>query len=286
MKKFILGIIVGLLISGTIVFAANYLYKADEVSYDPKDTNWNVDNVDSAIKELYNKISEANSALLALKNTAIAKAVGANGDTFSSVINKLGTITDQKNKSFTVSNTSSITIPAGYYNGTGKINVSGLVPTPSGTFTPSAHGTQIDMGANNTYRYINTTNVWNQAVAAADARANESSANYQAGYNAGVAAHKRRNYYLSAPASSNYSQTMTITVTNEHNQTIQTGTVTYNTSWDDGYLYLGGHGGGWWRAIFRVPRYINGNYSAVNSSSIDLGRVDAVFSYSFTIPIL
>ncbi len=66
MKKFILGIIVGLLISGTIVFAANYLYKADEVSYDPKDTNWNVDNVDSAIKELYNKISEANSALLAL----------------------------------------------------------------------------------------------------------------------------------------------------------------------------------------------------------------------------
>ena len=50
------------------------------------------------------------------------------------------------------------------------------------------------MGANNTYRYINTTNVWNQAVAAADARANTSSANYQAGYNAGYnAANPLRN---------------------------------------------------------------------------------------------
>ena len=188
MKKYLLGLISGLLISGTIAYAANYLYQADEVSYTPSNTNWDVDNVDDAINELYNKISEANSALLALKNTNIAKAVGANGDTFSSVINILGTITDQKNKSFTVSNTSSITIPAGYYNGQGTINVSGLVPAPTGTFTPTAHGTQIDMGANNTYRYINTTNVWNQAVAAADARANANSANYQAGYNAGKSA--------------------------------------------------------------------------------------------------
>ena len=188
MKKYIFGLITGLLIAGSAVYAANYLYKADEVSYDPKDTNWNVDNVDSAIKELYNKISDANSALLALKNTNIAKAVGANGDTFTSVINKLGEITNQGNKSFTVSNTNSITIPAGYYNGQGTINVSGLVPAPTGTFTPTAHGTQIDMGANNTYRYINTTNVWNQAVAAADARANANSTNYQAGYNAGKSA--------------------------------------------------------------------------------------------------
>ena len=185
MKKYIVGIIIGILISSSAVCAANYLYKADEVSYTPSNTNWEVDNVDSAIKELYNKINDANSALLSLKNTNIAKAIGANGDTFSSVINKLGEITNQGNKSFTVSNTSSITIPAGYYNGTGKINVSGLVPTPSGTFTPTAHGTQIDMGANNTYRYINTTNVWNQAVAAADARSYPGSYNYQSGYNAG-----------------------------------------------------------------------------------------------------
>ena len=223
MKKFILGIIVGLLISGTIVFAANYLYKADEVSYTPSNTNWEVDNVDSAINELYSMINDANSALLSLKNTDIAKAVGANGDTFSSVINKLGTITDQKNKSFTVNGTSAITIPAGYYNGQGTINVSGLVPTPSGTktitsngtnidvsnfanvtvnvpntnsgtFTPSQHGTALDMGANNTYRYINTTNVWNQAVAAADARTNTSSANYQAGYNAGLNANNSNTF--------------------------------------------------------------------------------------------
>lgn len=44
------------------------------------------------------------------------------------------------------------------------------------------------MGVNNTYRYVNITNVWNQALAAADARTNTASANYKAGYNAGVTA--------------------------------------------------------------------------------------------------
>ena len=44
------------------------------------------------------------------------------------------------------------------------------------------------MGVNNTYRYVNTTNVWNQAVDAAYARINTASANYKAGYNAGVTA--------------------------------------------------------------------------------------------------
>ena len=37
------------------MFAANYLYKADEVSYTPKDTSWNVDSVDKAINDLYGK---------------------------------------------------------------------------------------------------------------------------------------------------------------------------------------------------------------------------------------
>ena len=182
MKKLVLGIIIGIIIYAKAVYASNYLYQADEVSYEPTDTNWNVNNVDSAIKELYNKINDANSALLTLKNTNIAKAVGANGDTFSSVINKLAAIINQGNKSFTVSGTSSITIPSGYYNGTGTINVSGLVPTPTGTKTITSNGSNIDvsnlatvnvnvpntnsatysvtsngtkdMGATNNYRYV------------------------------------------------------------------------------------------------------------------------------------
>lgn len=61
MKKFILGIIIGLFISSGVVFAANYLYKADEVSYTPKDTSWNVDSVDKAINDLYTTAEELKS---------------------------------------------------------------------------------------------------------------------------------------------------------------------------------------------------------------------------------
>lgn len=35
-------------------------------------------------------------------------------------------------------------------------------PDASGTYTPSGHGTALDMGATNNYRYVNTTNAYNQ----------------------------------------------------------------------------------------------------------------------------
>lgn len=57
MKKFLLGIITGLLISSGVVLAANYIYKADEISYTPNNNEWNVDNVDDALKDLYNKVN-------------------------------------------------------------------------------------------------------------------------------------------------------------------------------------------------------------------------------------
>ena len=50
MKKLVLGIIIGIIIYATAVYASNYLYQADEVSYEPTDTNWNVSSVDRAIK--------------------------------------------------------------------------------------------------------------------------------------------------------------------------------------------------------------------------------------------
>lgn len=64
MKKFLLGIIAGLLISSTVVFASNYLYHADEVSYDPQNTNWHVSNVDEAIEELYDKVNDSKVELI------------------------------------------------------------------------------------------------------------------------------------------------------------------------------------------------------------------------------
>ncbi|MBR1718086.1 MAG: hypothetical protein IJ715_02305, partial [Bacilli bacterium] len=56
MKKYIVGLLVGILLSGTVVFAANYLYHANEVSYTSNNKNWDVDNVKDALDELYSKI--------------------------------------------------------------------------------------------------------------------------------------------------------------------------------------------------------------------------------------
>ena len=188
MKKFILGIIVGGIIFGTSIYAATtYYYAATEVSYTPGDTTWNVSTVKAALDDLK---STSGTALTDLKNTNIAKAVSANGSTLSSVISTLGGIANKGSLTKTINPGGSVDIAAGYYSG-GKITAN----SNTGTYTPSSHGTALDMGATNTYRYVNTTNVWNQAVAAADARVNTSSTNYQSGYNNGYSDGKKTSSY-------------------------------------------------------------------------------------------
>lgn len=53
----------------------------------------------------------------------------------------------------------SVTIPAGYHNGSGKVTAN--ANQNSGTYTASSRGASLDMGANNTYRYVNTNSVPN-----------------------------------------------------------------------------------------------------------------------------
>ena len=190
MKKFLLGILLGIIISYSVVYAASTLYNSNEVSYTPSDSSWSVGNVKEAIDNLK---STSGNALSNLKNTNIAKAVSANGNSLSCVINTLGGISNKGDLTKTINPGGSVSIAAGYYSG-GKISAN--ANQNSGTYTPSAHGTALDMGVNNTYRYVNTTNVWNQAVAAADARTNTASANYKAGYNAGYNACKNDNIYV------------------------------------------------------------------------------------------
>ena len=213
-KEFFLGLLIGGIIFGTSVYAAtSYLYSSNEVSYTPSDSSWNVGNVKEAIDSLK---STSGAALTDLKNTNIAKAVSANGSTLSSVINTLGGISNKGDLTKTINPGGSVSIAAGYYSG-GKISAN--ANQNSETYTPSAHGTALDMGVNNTYRYVNTTNVWNQAVAAADARVNTASANYIAGYNAGGNA---RTVYEFAYAH---------TVTGKY--TVYSGTGTYMIATDD-----------------------------------------------------
>ncbi|MBP3766603.1 MAG: hypothetical protein J6G98_05425, partial [Bacilli bacterium] len=90
MRKYLIGLFTGVLIISSVVYASS-LFNSTEVDYTPTDTSWNVSNVGAALDDL--KASSGN-ALANLKNTAIAKAVGADGNTLTSVINKLGDITN------------------------------------------------------------------------------------------------------------------------------------------------------------------------------------------------
>lgn len=72
-----------------------------------------------AVKGLYQAFS---SALTALKNTAIAQAVGANGSTFTSVIAKLDEIVNRGKVTTSIGLGQSYTIPQGYHNGQGTVS--------------------------------------------------------------------------------------------------------------------------------------------------------------------
>ena len=264
MKKFLLGILLGIIISYSVVYAASTLYSSSEVSYTPSDSSWSVGNVKEALDNLK---STSGTALTDLKNTSIAKAVSANGSSLSSVINTLGGISNKGDLTKTINPGGSVSIAAGYYSG-GKITAN--ANQNSGTYTPSAHGTALDMGVNNTYRYVNTTNVWNQAVAAADARVNTASANYKAGYNAGkaVATVKVRTYVVTGAA--NDSNHLTVTRTDE-NGNVARQTVTFEngsvTVYSDGYFAIWCHD--WiWEFVATPPYKLNGNVDKSGAKNI------------------
>ena len=51
MKKFILGMIAGILLCSSAVYAASYYAK--DVKYEPTDSSWDVSNVHDALNDLY-----------------------------------------------------------------------------------------------------------------------------------------------------------------------------------------------------------------------------------------
>ncbi len=164
MKKFILGIIIGGIIFGSSVYAVtSYLYSSNEVSYTPSDSSWNVGNVKEAIDNLR---STSGTALTDLKNTSIAKAVNANGNSLSSVITTLGSIVNRGKVTQSISPGGSYTIPAGYHNGEGKVTASScssssgylsettlwINPSPNSSF--SGKTITLDSGSFSNYSFI------------------------------------------------------------------------------------------------------------------------------------
>ena len=106
-----------------------------------------------------NGLKETFSQTLAdLKATNIAQAVGVLvSDTYAQVIAKLGAIVNRGAVTKTLTGGETYTIPQGYHNGSGTVKA----PTQSGTYKPTQRKNNNDMGASNTYRYVDTTSVPN-----------------------------------------------------------------------------------------------------------------------------
>lgn len=63
MKKILLGFILGIITSVSIGATAIILYRANDISFAPIDSNWNVFNIEDAINDLYVKKQEKESLL-------------------------------------------------------------------------------------------------------------------------------------------------------------------------------------------------------------------------------
>lgn len=160
MKKFLknnlklfVGIFVGIVLSIGTSYAATILFNADEVHYDNSTSGMSSTDVQAALDELYAKRPTG---------TAGAGQV-LTGYTFSNGtgtgIN--GAMANRGSWSKSVSTTTAQTGAAGYYS-----SVSCAKAANSGTFTTSTNSSAVDMGANQNYRYVNTTGVYNAGVSA------------------------------------------------------------------------------------------------------------------------
>lgn len=151
MKNNILGYIISFIL-GAIIFSfisvcAINSVEGGHVLYDNSKSDLTSNTMQGAIDELYDKVNYGNaiaSNVLADKTVLIGgkKVVGsmANNGATGATLNPGG----------------SYTIPAGYTSG-GTVSAN----SNSGTYTATSRAASIDMGANNTYRYVNTSSVPN-----------------------------------------------------------------------------------------------------------------------------
>ena len=88
-----------------------------------------LDNVENSVDSLESQFSSFNSAKSTIVNSALGKTLGlTESSTIESVSNSINTVADRGAWSYIITTEGgSITIPKGYHNGNGKVQVSGLV---------------------------------------------------------------------------------------------------------------------------------------------------------------
>lgn len=168
--KFLLGFIAGIFCSIVTVYATSTL-SGENVVY-------NETTVQDALDSLYDKSTygDAIDANILKDKTAL---IGGNKITGSMTNN--GAITQ------TINPGGSFTIPEGYHDGSGTVTANANQNSGTYTYAANSTGETVDMGINNTYRYVNAENVYSKGLEDADARPNTDSENYKAGYDAGAA---------------------------------------------------------------------------------------------------
>ena len=146
------------MIIGAIIFGSVGVYATYSfASSEVTYTENNQTTVKSALDDLYTRA-----------NTWINPASMTNSKSITS--NGTYDITNYKNVSVSVANTNTETynattrnskIDMGATNTYRYVNTSSVPNANSATYTPSSNGTALDMGATNTYRYVNTSTVYN-----------------------------------------------------------------------------------------------------------------------------
>lgn len=171
--KFIIGLTLGCIICFTYNTIASSTLTSKDVYYD-NTTGMSSSDVQDALDELHALTSsgDASGANILTGFSAIVQGKKVNG-----TMPNNGALGD------TINPGGSYVIPAGYTTG-GIVNANPNQNTE--TYTPTTNGEALDMGVNNAYRYVNTTNVYNEGITYADGRVNSESASYVEGYNNGL----------------------------------------------------------------------------------------------------
>ena len=131
--KLIIGIVIGILLSGITVYAATYISK--DITFSPSDENWNVNNVEDALNELYQNnglksvpIQVGTGALnFSSGSTGIVVPATYSNEEYLSLSNNVFTVKKPGYYVFaiTVGSSQSNTSAAGGYNGYIEIRING-----------------------------------------------------------------------------------------------------------------------------------------------------------------